>query len=109
MRLRSEFGVYGIDTGRICVAALNSKNIDYVAHRRIAKVMADSAGRLSGICWTSANFPLCRGIWSHLSSSMRPLRCIIGTALRRCRQHPDQDAGSRHHRSESPVHAVSTL
>jgi aromatic-amino-acid transaminase len=30
-RLRSEFGVYGVDSGRICVAALNSKNIDYVA------------------------------------------------------------------------------
>ena len=27
-RLRSEFGVYGTDTGRMCVAALNSKNID---------------------------------------------------------------------------------
>ena len=30
VRLRSEFGVYGTDTGRMCVAALNSKNIDYV-------------------------------------------------------------------------------
>lgn len=30
-RLRTEFSVYAIDTGRICVAALNSKNIDYVA------------------------------------------------------------------------------
>ena len=29
-RLRSEFGVYGIDSGRICVAALNKKNIDAV-------------------------------------------------------------------------------
>jgi aromatic-amino-acid transaminase len=27
-QLRSEFGIYGIDSGRICVAALNSKNID---------------------------------------------------------------------------------
>ena len=27
-RLRSEFGIYGIDSGRICVAALNAKNID---------------------------------------------------------------------------------
>jgi aromatic-amino-acid transaminase len=24
------FGVYGVDSGRICVAALNSKNIDKV-------------------------------------------------------------------------------
>jgi len=37
-RLRSEFGVYGTDTGRMCVAALNSKNIDYVC-ACIAKVM----------------------------------------------------------------------
>jgi aromatic-amino-acid transaminase len=29
-RLRSEFGIYGVDSGRICVAALNSKNIDAV-------------------------------------------------------------------------------
>ncbi|MCO5979105.1 amino acid aminotransferase [Ideonella oryzae] len=37
-RLRSEFGVYGVDSGRICVAALNDKNLDYVASS-IAKVM----------------------------------------------------------------------
>ncbi|MDH0383598.1 amino acid aminotransferase, partial [Comamonas aquatica] len=30
VRLRSEFGVYGTDTGRMCVAALNSKNIEHV-------------------------------------------------------------------------------
>jgi aromatic-amino-acid transaminase len=29
-RLRTEFGVYGLDSGRICVAALNSRNIDAV-------------------------------------------------------------------------------
>ena len=38
VRLRSEFGVYGTDTGRMCVAALNSKNIDYVC-ASIAKVL----------------------------------------------------------------------
>jgi aromatic-amino-acid transaminase len=38
VRLRSEFGVYGTDTGRICVAALNTKNIDYVC-QSIAKVI----------------------------------------------------------------------
>ena len=38
VRLRSEFAVYGTDTGRMCVAALNSKNIDYVC-QAIAKVM----------------------------------------------------------------------
>ena len=37
-RLRNEFGVYGTDTGRICVAALNSKNVEYVCES-IAKVM----------------------------------------------------------------------
>ena len=30
-RMQSEFGVYAVNTGRICVAALNTKNIDYVA------------------------------------------------------------------------------
>ncbi len=38
VRLRTEFGVYGTDTGRMCVAALNSKNINYVCES-IAKVM----------------------------------------------------------------------
>ena len=37
-RLRSEFGIYGVDSGRICVAALNSKNIDAVVSA-MAKVM----------------------------------------------------------------------
>jgi aromatic-amino-acid transaminase len=37
-RLRDEFGVYGVDSGRICVAALNSKNIGYVCES-IAKVI----------------------------------------------------------------------
>ncbi len=38
VRLRTEFGVYGTDAGRMCVAALNSKNIDYVC-AAIAKVL----------------------------------------------------------------------
>ena len=38
VRLRSEFGVYGTDTGRMCVAALNSKNVAYVCES-IAKVI----------------------------------------------------------------------
>ena len=38
VRLRNEFGVYGTDTGRMCVAALNSKNIDYVC-KAIAAVV----------------------------------------------------------------------
>jgi len=37
-RLRSEFGIYGVDSGRICVAALNSKNIDSVVSA-IGKVL----------------------------------------------------------------------
>jgi aromatic-amino-acid transaminase len=37
-RLRSEFGVYGVDSGRICVAALNGRNIDAVV-AAIAKVL----------------------------------------------------------------------
>ena len=37
-RLRREFSVYGVDSGRICVAALNERNIDHAA-RSIASVM----------------------------------------------------------------------
>jgi aromatic-amino-acid transaminase len=37
-RLRTEFGVYGVDSGRICVAALNDKNLDAVASA-LARVM----------------------------------------------------------------------
>ena len=37
-RLRSEFGIYGLDSGRICMAALNSRNLDPVA-AAIAKVI----------------------------------------------------------------------
>jgi aspartate/tyrosine/aromatic aminotransferase len=32
-RLRNEFSIYAVDTGRICVAALNTKNIDVVVRR----------------------------------------------------------------------------
>jgi aromatic-amino-acid transaminase len=37
-RLRDEYSIYAVDTGRICVAALNSRNVDYVADA-IAKVI----------------------------------------------------------------------
>ncbi|MES2534656.1 MAG: amino acid aminotransferase [Pseudomonadota bacterium] len=37
-RLRDEFSIYAVDTGRICVAALNSRNIDKVVDA-IAKVL----------------------------------------------------------------------
>jgi aromatic-amino-acid transaminase len=39
VRLRTEFGVYGTDTGRMCVAALNLRNVDHVC-QSIAKVLA---------------------------------------------------------------------
>jgi aromatic-amino-acid transaminase len=39
LRLRTEFGVYGVDSGRICVAALNDGNLRDVA-RAIAAVSA---------------------------------------------------------------------
>ena len=37
-RLRDEFGIYALDTGRICVAALNNNNVNFVAES-IAKVL----------------------------------------------------------------------
>jgi aromatic-amino-acid transaminase len=38
--LREHYGIYAISTGRICLAALNSRNIDYVADS-IAKVLSN--------------------------------------------------------------------
>jgi aromatic-amino-acid transaminase len=37
-RLREEYSIYAIDSGRICVAALNTRNIDYVA-KAVASVL----------------------------------------------------------------------
>jgi len=37
-RLREQYALYAIDSGRICVPALNSRNVDYVA-RAIASVL----------------------------------------------------------------------
>ena len=37
-RLREDFGIYAVGSGRICVAALNSANVEYVA-RAIAQVL----------------------------------------------------------------------
>jgi aromatic-amino-acid transaminase len=37
-RLREEYSVYTIDTGRICVAALTTRNVDYVA-KAVASVL----------------------------------------------------------------------
>jgi len=31
LRLRKEYSIYAIESGRVCVAALNTKNVDYVA------------------------------------------------------------------------------
>ena len=38
VRMREEFAVYAIESGRICVAALNTRNVDYSADA-IAKVI----------------------------------------------------------------------
>jgi len=38
LRLWEEFGVYGTDAGRICVAALNERNLGYVAEAITAVV-----------------------------------------------------------------------
>ncbi|QRM19698.1 aminotransferase class I/II-fold pyridoxal phosphate-dependent enzyme [Dechloromonas sp. TW-R-39-2] len=37
-RMKDEFGIYAVSTGRICLAALNTKNVDYVA-KAIAAVI----------------------------------------------------------------------
>ncbi|MEN9775943.1 MAG: hypothetical protein RL322_3013 [Pseudomonadota bacterium] len=39
-RLREGYGIYALSTGRICIAAVNSRNIDYVADS-IAAVLKD--------------------------------------------------------------------
>src|SRR5260363_133759 len=38
-RLRNEFGIYALSTGRICLAALNTENIDTVA-RAIMRILS---------------------------------------------------------------------
>jgi aromatic-amino-acid transaminase len=38
LRLREEYSIYAIESGRICVAALNSRNVDYAADA-IARVL----------------------------------------------------------------------
>jgi aromatic-amino-acid transaminase len=42
-RLRNEYSVYAIDSGRICVAALNSRNVDYVAKAMGSVLVAKGA------------------------------------------------------------------
>ena len=37
-KLREAYSLYAIDSGRICVAAINSRNVDYVA-KAIASVL----------------------------------------------------------------------
>ncbi len=39
IRLREEFGVYGVENGRICVAGLNTRNVGYVADA-FAKILS---------------------------------------------------------------------
>ena len=40
-RLQDEFAVYLLKSGRLCMAGLNSRNIEYVAHA-IATVLQES-------------------------------------------------------------------
>jgi aromatic-amino-acid transaminase len=37
-RLRTEFSIYAIETGRVCIPAINAKNIGYISDA-IAKVI----------------------------------------------------------------------
>ncbi|CAG0979348.1 aromatic-amino-acid transaminase [Rhodocyclaceae bacterium] len=39
-KMRADYGIYAVGTGRICVAALNTKNIDYVAKAIAAVIKA---------------------------------------------------------------------
>ncbi|HYO26890.1 MAG TPA: amino acid aminotransferase [Azonexus sp.] len=39
-RMKDEFGIYAVSTGRICLAALNTKNLDYVAKAIAAVIKA---------------------------------------------------------------------
>ncbi len=39
-RMKNEFGIYAVSTGRICVAALNTRNLDYVADAVAAVIKA---------------------------------------------------------------------
>jgi len=39
-RMKEEFGIYAVGTGRICLAALNTKNLDYVADAIAAVIKA---------------------------------------------------------------------
>ncbi|MGE5472539.1 MAG: amino acid aminotransferase [Bacteroidota bacterium] len=39
-RMKEEFGIYAVSTGRICLAALNTKNVDYVAKAIAAVIKA---------------------------------------------------------------------
>ena len=39
-RMKDEFGIYAVSTGRICLAALNTKNVDYVAKAIAAVIKA---------------------------------------------------------------------
>jgi aromatic-amino-acid transaminase len=44
-RLRDTFSIYALDSGRICVAALNSRNIDYVTDAIACVISSSSAVR----------------------------------------------------------------
>jgi aromatic-amino-acid transaminase len=45
--LRERFSVYALESGRICVAALNSRNLDYVADSLASTVRASKDALLT--------------------------------------------------------------
>jgi aromatic-amino-acid transaminase len=45
--LRERFSVYALESGRICVAALNSRNLDYVADSIASNVRTSKDGLLT--------------------------------------------------------------
>jgi len=45
--MRERYSVYGIESGRICVAALNSRNLDYVADSIASTVRTSKDGVLT--------------------------------------------------------------
>ena len=68
-RLRSEFGVYGVDSGRICVAALNSE------HRHVAGIAKVVTGTRSPCRVAIGSTPMSR-LQRHSSRMLHPHRSL---------------------------------
>ena len=54
-RLRADFGIYAVSTGRICVAALNSRNVGLRSRRD-----RERARKVNILPLTESNFERCR-------------------------------------------------